>query len=269
MSALRQLLRPLVHLLLGRQVTYPLLKELLKEVYVDLADRDFTLPDRPQTATRIALLTGIHRKDVKRLRTLLHDELPAEAGASLGAQLVARWLGESPYLAPDGQPQPLARRGNTGESSFESLVASVSKDIRARAVLDEWLRLGVARLDEEDRVVLQVQAFVPEKGFDEKAFFFGRNVGDHVAAGARNLLGEGAPLLERAVYYDGLSQESVHELATLAEELGSSAIRQVNRRARELRAHEHDQRKSNGSAERMSFGVYFFRAPSESGDEDD
>ena len=265
MSALRRLLRPLVRLLLTRQVTYPIVKELLKEVYVDLANRDFALPNRAQTATRIALLTGIHRKDVKRLRDAGPGEEPADAGAPLGAQLVARWLGEAAYLTPSGEPAPLPRRAPEGEASFESLVASVSKDIRARAVLDEWLRLGAARIDEDGRVALEVAAFVPERGFDEKAFFFGRNVGDHVAAGAHNLRGEGPPLLERAVYYDGLDAAAVDELAALSEKLGGDAIRRINRRARELRG---DSPSRDETAERMSFGVYFYREPSDAGDDD-
>lgn len=265
MAALRRLLRPLVRLLLTRQVTYPIFKELLKEVYVDLANRDFALPDRPQTATRIALLTGIHRKDVKRLRNAVGEEECTDLGSPLGAQLVARWLGEPEYLSSSGEPRPLPRRSTNGEASFESLVASVSKDIRARAVLDEWLRLGAASLDEDGSVALQVQAFVPERGFDEKAFFFGRNVGDHVAAGAHNLRGEGAPLLERAVYYDGLGAEDVDELAALAEKLGSDAIRRINRRARELRGTD---AAADPVGERMSFGVYFFRAATEGDDSD-
>jgi len=265
MSALRQLLRPLVRLLLTRQLTYPILKELLKEVYVDLADRDFALPDRPQTATRIALLTGIHRKDVKRLRSAIGEEEPAEASSPLGAQLVARWLGESDYLTPAGDPRPLPRRSTNGEPSFESLVASVSKDIRARAVLDEWIRLGAASLDADGRVALEVEAFVPERGFDEKAFFFGRNVGDHLAAGVHNLRGDGAPLLERAVYYDGLTEDDVNELEELAQKLGGDAIRRINRRAREMRG---DDATGDPAGERMSFGVYFFRGPA-SGEDDD
>lgn len=49
----------------------------------------------------------------------------------------------------------------------------MSKDIRARSVLDEWLRLGIAHLDDQDRVRLNAEAFVPARGFEEKAFYFG------------------------------------------------------------------------------------------------
>ena len=135
-------------------------------------------------------------------------------------------------------------------------MASVSKDIRARAVLDEWLRLGVARVDEQDRVVLVVEAFVPESGFDEKSYFLGRNVHDHLAAAVHNLSGEGPPLLERSVYYAKLSPESVDELAALGERVGMEALQAVNRRALELQERDASRADSN---ERMNLGVYFFR----------
>ena len=57
---------------------------------------------------------------------------------------------------------PLPRLASQGGgASFESLAARVSKDIRSRPMLDELLRLGVVYLDDRDRVVLNVEAFVP------------------------------------------------------------------------------------------------------------
>ena len=93
----------------------------------------------------------------------------------------------------------------------EGLVESVSKDIRPRVVLDEWLRLGVARIelvDDQELVRLNVEAFVPASGFDEKAFYFGRNLRDHIATAAGNLAGVDPSRLERSVYYDDLTAES-------------------------------------------------------------
>ena len=255
---LRRLLRPLVRLLLRHQVTYPYLANLLKSVYVELADREFGIPGKSQTISRTSLLTGIHRKDVKRLREEGFAEDAAPATVSLGAQLVLRWTAAPEYRDADGRPRVLPRtRRETGEVSFDALVASVSKDIRPRAVLDEWLRLGIATLDAEDRVRLVVDAFVPESGFDEKAYYFGRNLHDHVAAAAHNLSGEGAPLLERSVYYGGLTPAAVDELAALSEETGMEALQSVNRRALEL---QEQARGQDDADRRMNFGVYFFRA---------
>ena len=69
--ALRRLLRPLVRLLLAKQVTYPFLANLLKAVYVEVAEREFAIAGKSQTTSRLSLLTGIHRKDAERLRLVL------------------------------------------------------------------------------------------------------------------------------------------------------------------------------------------------------
>ena len=262
LKAVRRLLRPLVRMLLSHQVTYPYLSNLLKSVYVEVADRDFALPGRSQTISRISLLTGVHRKDVKRLRDEESEHDPIPSTVSLGAQVVARWTGLAEYCGADGQPLPLPRQASSG-LSFESLVESVSKDIRPRAVLDEWLRLGLARVEEADdgeRVLLEVDAFVPDSGFDEKAFYLGRNLRDHIATAAHNLAGREPSRLERSVYYDELTQESLRELAELSETRAMEALQAVNRRALALQAQDADR---SGAQHRMNFGVYFNQGPME------
>ncbi len=256
LAALQRLARPLVRLLLDHQITWPALAGLLRETYVEMADREFEIEGKAQTTTRVSLLTGIHRKEVRRLREKESDGYAGPAAASLGAQLVARWTGDPHFLDGAGKPQRLPRRG--ADPSFESLVESVSKDIRSRAVLDEWLRLGVVDVDDADRVCLNRNAFIPERGFDEKAFFFGQSLGDHVAAAAHNLRGEGAPLLERSVFYDDLSPEAVVELETRARELGEAALSEINRLAFSLQEDE-----DGRGDRRMTFGVFFLREHSD------
>jgi uncharacterized protein DUF6502 len=259
LRALRQLLRPLVRLLVARGVTYTMLSDLLKAVYVDVAERDFGLDGQRPTDSRVSLLSGVHRKDVRRLR----DAAPANEdvvpeSVALGAQLVAAWTTRREFVDSKGRPKPLPRLASQGARSFESLVAGVSKDIRPRSVLDEWLRLGVVELDPKDRVVLRTAAFVPSRGFDELAFYLGHNVHDHIAAAAHNLLAEGEPFLERSVHYDALGAQSVAELAALARRAGMDALNAVNRKAIACEARDRDEPEPR---RRMTFGVYFFATP--------
>ena len=258
LAAVRVLLRPFVRLLMARGVTCPMLANLLKELYVDVAQRDFAGEGRPPSDSRITLLTGIHRKDVRRLRAQPAggpEEMPQSV--ALGAQIVAAWT--SRFRDEKGRPRPLPRlQSRGGAESFEALVAGVSTDIRARAVLDAWLRLGVAELDGEDRVALRSAAFVPSRGFAEKAFYLGHNVGDHLAAAAHNVLGGKPPFLERSVHYDSLDPASVEKLAALAEDTGMKALRAVNREAMQAEARD---KKSAAPKRRITFGIYFFSAP--------
>jgi len=260
-AALRRLLRPLVRLLLGHRVGHPELSGLLRELYVEVADREFTIPGRSQTTTRVSLLTGVHRKEVRRLREepAVADEAPGRA--PLGAQVVARWTSEAPWADSKGRPRPLPRLGDA--PSFEALVSGLSTDLRPRTVLDEWLRTGVVEIDDADLVHLRTEAFVPREDFDEQVFFFGRNLRDHLAAGAANLEGSEPPLPERAVYYGGLSEASAEKLREQAAELGMDALRTVNRRARALQRRDETRKEPK---QRMSFGFYFFREPQSSED---
>ena len=254
--AVRGMLRPLVRFLLEKQLGYPLLSGLLKGLYVEVAERDIALPGRRPTDSRISLLTGIHRREVKRLRTSLRDEDRIPSVISLGALLVSRWIGEPEYLDAEGKPRVLPRRGPG--PSFETLVESVSTDLPPRSVLDEWLRLGVVTDDEDGMLSLSADSFVPSKGFDEKLHFFGRNLRDHIASGTYNILEEGPPFLDRSVYYDQLSRASAEELAQLAREEGAELIRRINRRALELQSE--DAEEARETTHRMTLGAYFYAA---------
>ena len=259
-TALRRLLKPLVRLAIHYGLTFPALAETLKGIYVEVADEQFKLDGKRQTDSRVSMLTGVHRKDVKRLREIGadKDQMTLPKSVSLGAQIVGVWSSQADYLDAAGEPRALPRlSSNESQPSFDSLVRSVSRDIRSRVVLDEWLRLGVATVDEEDHVRLNRAAFVPASGFDEKAFYLAQNLHDHAAAAAANLVGEGAPFLERCVHYDGVSSGAIAALAKAAENWGMRALRAVNASVLESDSVQQPQQ----TAWRINFGVYFYTEP--------
>lgn len=257
-KALRQALKPLVRLMLAKGVGYPQLAELMKELFVSVAEREFHIDGKEQTDSRLSLLTGIHRKDIKRLRTLPDDADSVPDTISLGMRLVSAW-NEPPFASAPGQPRPLARLARLGgDVSFDHLVASVSKDIRARAVLDEWLRLGIVSIDGDDRVVLSSGAFVPSRGLEEKAYYLGHNLHDHAAAATHNVLGNGEPWLERSVHYDALPQDVVDRLRRHAAEGGMHLLQDLNHRAMTA---EQQLRGDENNLRRFTFGIYFYAEP--------
>ena len=257
LAAIEKLLRPLVRLLLAHQITYPLLSNMLKGIYVDVAEQDFRVNGKRQSDSRVNLLTGVHRKDVKRLRSEARAERSIPSNVSVGARVIGVWLGSADYLDKEGKPLPLPLKTDSSSApSFESLVEKVCKqDIRPRVILDEWLRLGVATLDQDNQVVLNSGAFTPEKGFDEKVFFFGKNIQDHLSASTHNLLGNTPSYFDRSVYYDGLSNESVQELAKLANSLGMRALTEMNKQALDR---QNQDKESPNANYRMNFGIFNF-----------
>jgi len=253
LSATRLVLKPLVRLLLKNQVTYPALTHLLKQLFVEVADQEFALAGKRQTESRLSLLTGIHRKEVKRLRQAIADaeDDPTPRAVSLGGMLVATWLTEPGYQKA-GSPLPIPRQSSQpGDVSFETLVETVGRqDIRPRAVLDEWLRLGMAILDDQDRVCLQQEAFVPRHGEEEKLFYWQRNLADHIQTASHNLDSQAAPLLERGVYYTRLSDEAIAQLHRTYQDEGMKLLKHLNQRALELK-------QTHPGEQRMNAGLYF------------
>jgi len=259
MRAVAKVLRPLVRLLLDHGVTLPTLEEMLKATYVAVAVEDFGSAGREPNDSRVSILTGIHRKDVKRLRVGSPADSPPPMSITAGGQIIVQWVARPEFLDSRKRPRRLPRlRSQGGTSSFEALAESVNKDVGPRAILDELLRLGIVRIDSEDRVCLETSAFVPRRGLEEKAYYFGSNIHDHLATAAHNLRGDAPAKLERSVHYEDLSDESVELLALAAEQLGMSALTRINRKADELK--QRDRRKKIGG-KTMTFGVYFHSAP--------
>src|SRR6056300_100251 len=255
-TALRKVLRPLVKFMVANQITYTYLSNILKAIYVDVAEKDFPVAGKKQTDSRINLLTGVHRKDVKRLRAEPDSQDSRPANISIGSQLVARWVGDKSLLNSDNSPRklPLQDDNEFSNKSFEGLVTNIAKgDIRPRVVLDELMRLDLVELDPDHNVILKTKAFTPNRGQEEKLFFFGKNMQDHLCAGVHNLSGEQPPFFDRSVYYDELSADSVAQLKELADELGMEALIKMNEKALAL------QTADQGSADahfRMNFGVF-------------
>lgn len=256
LTALQRVLKPLVRLALAQGINYQMLLETLKIVFVQVAEEDFKLAQREQTDSRISLLTGLHRKDVHRLRDQPDNALNQPSLVTLGSQLVGLWISDADFIDVKGKPKPLSRLASIGGNiSFERLVARVSKDIRARSVLDEWLRIGVVHIDKNDCVCLNTEAFVPNVGFEEKLFFFQQNMHDHAAATAHNLMNLTPPMLERCVYYDGLTLVAINELKAIAENEGMTALKAVNARAIELQA---ECKNTIDANERFTYALYFY-----------
>ena len=130
-KAIEKLLRPLVGLLMEHGLTYTWLTGVLKRIYVDVAEKEFTLEGKRQTDSRITLLTGVHRKDVRQFRQAFLTDPPPPESVYLGAQLVALWTSDENFIDGSGRPLPLWRlTPNDDSPSFEELVTCVSKGIR-------------------------------------------------------------------------------------------------------------------------------------------
>ncbi|MEI8119116.1 MAG: DUF6502 family protein [Methylophilaceae bacterium] len=256
LSALRLVLRPLVRLCLAQGVNYKVLMETLKITFVQVAEEEFNLDDRQQTDSRISFLTGLHRKDVHRIRNQSDAIKPQSTLVTLGSRLVGLWISAPAFIDDNGEPKALPRlTGSTSEVSFDDLVATVSKDIRARSILDEWIRVGVVHVDDNDYVRLNIEAFIPRDDFEGKLFFFQKNLHDHASANVHNMMNVTPPMFERCVYYNGFTFDGINELKKTAEQHAMLALKAVNAKAIELQTLSNKIPEAN---QRFTYGIYFY-----------
>ena len=247
-----RLLRPLVRLFVRSGITFPVICDLLRELYVNVAEYDFALPDKEQTDSRVSLLTGIHRKEVRRLRGAGAPVTVVPTALSRTSSILACWLASPRFTDEAGVPLVLPRRAEGSAPSFEALVASVTKDVRPRAILDEWLDRKLVTIDSNNCVALLDAAIVPRSGDEQSLYYFGRNLHDHIAASVANITSPEPPFLERAVHYDGISENLARQFLDQSRGLAMSALQSANRQA--FTACESDP----GGDWRWNFGVYVY-----------
>ena len=251
--ALTRLLRPLVRLAIRSGVTFPMLCDVLRGLYVDVATRDLLPDERSRTDSRVSLMTGVHRKELRRQRTL--PTTPEPSALTLSSQVIGRWLGTPALTDVEGRPLPLPRLG--AAPSFEALVSDVTRDIRPRALLDSWLDEGIAALDAEGRVRLKQVAFIPQADRETQLYYFARNLHDHAEAAAANVTApDGPPCLERSVHYDGLSAAAAARVAAMAREVATAALLDVNRRALAIADADDASGEQGERRHRVNLGVY-------------
>lgn len=253
---LAAILRPLIRLCIKAGITYPALSELIKEVYVQVADREFFLPGKEQTDSRLSVITGVHRREIRRLREEGTPVSVIPASASVSSLIISRWLADQAFCAPDGTPRPLSRnRDDQGQDGFYDLVQAVTKDVRPRAILDDWIDRGLVRMDGEDKIHLAVDVYGPNASQDEKFYYFGRNIRDHIEASVANVTtSEASPFFERAVHYDGLSADASLNLMQKSNMAAMTILKQVNAQAHDVASH-----RSHEGEWRFTLGVYVLR----------
>jgi hypothetical protein len=253
-------LRPIVRRLLAAGVPFGLLEARLRELVIEVADRDFVLPGRPQTDSRISLITGINRKEVRRIRSRSPEEqrLPS-FGRNQAAGLISRWRGDPRATDRNGRPKPIPYKADRGPS-FVKLVEQVTVDLPARPILDELVRTGAAELRPDGWVVLKSDVYVPKLGRIEKLEMLREDPADLVETMLRNIFEEvSEPLLQRRVSYDNIGAEGITRLRRRARVAAETFLRRIDRL---FARYDRDRNRKAPAGDRYvaGLGVYYFES---------
>ena len=111
------------------------------------------------------------------------------------------------------------RHEGSAQRFIDHRVWHATRDVHPRALLEELLRLKLAKLDaERDVVSLTEDMFVPHGDAPRMLGYLGANVGDHLQAAVANVLGHKPTHFEQAIAADGLSAASLAEVRPLLRE---------------------------------------------------
>ena len=252
LGAVLRVMAPLVRWLLRSGVGYTEFSAALKPVFLAEAQKEVLRTGGKPTDSALSLLSGLHRKDIRKVAEQGVAFARSEEGApgvkaSLASQVVTRWLSSG---LPDSLPL-------VGDESFEVMARYVSVDVHPRTVLAELQRLGIAAV-QDGVVTLLRHAFVANPSTREAQALVADGVADHIAAGVHNLTsGEDRQYLEQAVFADGLTQASAYQLEKLSTELWNDVMtRQVQAAVPLCEADE-----ALGGDHRLRLGMFCYSEP--------
>jgi hypothetical protein len=248
-------MRPIIRLMMRHGIVLQSFQELVKSVYTEEAEKEIRAGGTTVTDLQISLMTGLHRKEVKRFRDEGYDTFLMSPTLSTGADVVTRWLTDPRFQNARREPRALSIRKGEEGNGFAELVRSIYPELRPTSILNEMVRLGVVQVDEME-AHLTVDAFVPRHGFEAQIQYLAENGHDHLAAAVHNLSMPVAPMLEQSVSASELSAVSAGELEQFARSQWKHVMQQLVERALVLEARD----KAGGdTGTRINFGIYLYK----------
>ena len=253
----QSILRPLVRILLRNGVPYGTFADIARRIYVEVAEKDFALPGKKQTVSRISTIKGLTRKEVTRIQATETPLRTAHAERhNRPARVIGGWVRGKAYHDRRGRPAVLPMEGEKG--SFAALVREFSGDIPPRAIADELARVGAIETRSDGAVRLLTRAYIPRGDQAEKIAILGSDVADLIRSIDHNLTcAPGEAYFQRRVSYDNIPQEA---LPALTKKLARKAQACLESLDRALAAADRDRSpgvKGSGRV-RTGVGIYYF-----------
>lgn len=262
LAAYRQLMQPLVRILIRNGVTLGELNELLKNVFVEVASRDFTLPNRKVSQSRIAILTGLTRKEVAKQEEILASgqALSIDSNLNRATRVLEGWHTDPEFTGPYGMPLELPFEADGSGASFTNLVRKYSGDMAARAMLDELLRVRAVERGSSGALKALTRAYIPESFQAEALQGFGLRVRDFLSTSEYNVMRKVAPgRFERIVYAnEGLRDELMPALEALIKAKGMQLLVELDNWMSAQEKGAPSERKKGQKRIKTGVGIYHF-----------
>ncbi|MEZ5449387.1 MAG: DUF6502 family protein [Thiolinea sp.] len=250
-----QILRPLIRILHRRGIAFGEFSQIARRLYVEAAEQELIQRQDKVTTSRIAISTGLTRKDVAQLRQAPPLSAVSTTRYNRAVRVISGWINDPEFQDHRQQPAvlPLQLADEQPDSSFATLVSRYSGDMPWRAMLNELQQSGMVSLDKHGQATLLADAYIPQGDEQEKLAILGQDVSLLVQTIEHNLQAEPGQLrFQRKVRYDNLPAVAVAHFRQLAREKGMALLVELNDW---LARHDRDHNAAVDGPERMSAGV--------------
>lgn len=284
-KAVLRVLKPLIRILLRHEISHKEFAEIARKAYVDVAYEDYSLPNRKMTYSRAAVITGLSRKEVVRLKELDENQEQislTKVSLNRAGRVVSGWISDKRFTVDD-KPEKLSL---SKADEFPLLVSEYSGDITAGAILDELLRLNLVEVSQEPSsdplentsekyVSLIKTGYLPEKDELERLRIISQSAANLLDTGAHNIAND--PSLaryQRQFTYNDIPRPVIEQFKPIAEEKSQalllelfqtlSDMRDKYETASQLNNNEINPEDLNNQAEtkahRVGLGIYYFES---------
>jgi hypothetical protein len=226
-NAATRILRTLVKILLRNGIDYGTFAEVIRKVYVDVAFDYIKESGKRPTISSISAITGLTRKEAKRLKELdMPKSEVTHQRYNRAIRVISGWLNDSRFLDAKSQPVPLPVEG--GENSFANLVKSYSGDIPPTAMLTV-LEASNSIVRDGDYVKLIQHAYIPESDPVEKIEILGADVSEFIETINHNLSSPADQLLfQRKVSNIRVKSDAVPVFKKLAAQKSQELLEELD-----------------------------------------
>ena len=206
-TCLRSLLRPVVRFCINRSLRLQDMVEAAKVMFVDIANEELEKQGKADNISRISVMTGVHRIDVKRI---LDEGGNFELSERLAGKVIALWRNDKRFTTDAGKPRVLSFKGVGNE--FSKLVETISIDLKPGTILFDLERVGAVSKTKKGLKLLH-SSYVPRKDPGSSLKLLARDAEDLMEAGINNVEAEGEILnYQASTVYDNISPDDLPKI---------------------------------------------------------
>jgi hypothetical protein len=181
LQACGRLLAPIVRYLVKGGVSWKQFSELSKAVFVQVTSADFGIRGRPTNISRVAILTGLDRREVRHQRQLLENEGPVSVGyMSKASQVLDGWYHDPDFCDSTGKPRPLALEGEV--ASFAELARRYAPALPPMAMLKELRSANAIEENAEGSLRPLTRSYIPRQLPEEQVRLWSSTIRDLASA---------------------------------------------------------------------------------------